>query len=179
VGNYAYTSIIKLLEPLQFGYRVVALTATPGNTPEQIQEVLTNLQIASMHCKSDNDPDIRPYTNTRHINPIIIPPSAVLSQIDSVLAEFVSWPLQQLVKFGMCDRMLARGKYGFNANCYYLVRQQVEERVGKLPMKVGRVVHAALLFLKFVVDAQSLVRYAGFESFRRKFIDELEGRPDQ
>lgn len=31
VGNYAYTQAIKLLEKSRVGYRIVALSATPGN----------------------------------------------------------------------------------------------------------------------------------------------------
>jgi hypothetical protein len=124
--------------------------------------VLTNLQIAEMHCKSDNDADIRPYINTRHIHPILIPPSSILTQLDEVLGEFVRWPLQQLTKLGMCEGGLGRGRYGFSGSCYYLVRQQVEERIGRLPIKAGKLVYATLQFLRFVADAQSLVRFAGF-----------------
>lgn len=33
-GDYSYTKIVKMLNKIQFGYRILALSATPGNTLE-------------------------------------------------------------------------------------------------------------------------------------------------
>lgn len=50
-GNYAYVNIVKNLDKQNIGYRIIGLSATPGNTLEQIQEVMTNLHINRMEVK--------------------------------------------------------------------------------------------------------------------------------
>jgi ERCC4-related helicase len=47
------------------GYRIVGLSATPGNRPEKIQEVLTNLHAFRLESKDDNDPDVKKYVHTK------------------------------------------------------------------------------------------------------------------
>lgn len=51
--------------------------------------------------------------------------SNIIQEIDNILKQFISWPLNQLLKFHLFDRNLASGKYGFNANCFYLINQQI------------------------------------------------------
>jgi hypothetical protein len=89
------------------------------------------------------------------------------------LNEFIRWPLSQLLRFKLFDKNLASGKYGFNANCFYLIKQQINERLPHLPIKYVNIAYQAITFLKFVIDSQSILRYAGYESFKRKFIYQI------
>ena len=49
------------MEPANVGYRIVALSATPGNNEQKVQEVIDNLNIARLEVKDENDQDVRPY----------------------------------------------------------------------------------------------------------------------
>lgn len=67
-GDYAYTYIAnhymeKAKEPL-----ILALTASPGNTDEKIQEVMSNLSIKHVEVRIESDPDVRPYIKEKTIN---------------------------------------------------------------------------------------------------------------
>ncbi|HKZ40951.1 MAG TPA: DEAD/DEAH box helicase family protein, partial [Candidatus Hodarchaeales archaeon] len=62
-GNYAYVKMIQLFEVEDKLPRVIAFTATPGNSKEQILEVIKNLRIKAVLSKFEDDPDVRPYVS--------------------------------------------------------------------------------------------------------------------
>ncbi|MHA1448279.1 MAG: ERCC4 domain-containing protein [Candidatus Hodarchaeales archaeon] len=64
-GNYAYVKIIKLAEDLGIlkKLHIVGFTATPGNSKEQILQILQNLKITNVLMKSSSDPDVRKYSS--------------------------------------------------------------------------------------------------------------------
>lgn len=72
LGNYSYAKIIRKLSKYNFGFRILALSATPGNNLEQIQEVLKNLRIKKLEMKDEQDPDVRKYIKQRLITPVKI-----------------------------------------------------------------------------------------------------------
>ena len=60
------------MEKSNVGYRVMALSATPGNSLENIQQVIDNLCISKIEIRSEEDPDVRPYVHAKDIIPIFI-----------------------------------------------------------------------------------------------------------
>ena len=54
-------------------FRVVALSATPGSDIKSVQQVLTNLLISHIELRTDDSPDIRPYTHERRVEKIVVP----------------------------------------------------------------------------------------------------------
>jgi len=71
-GNYAYVNIMKSFEALGRGYRVLALSATPGNEFDSIQEVLNNLCISKLEIKDEEDYEVKQYIHSKEILPIKI-----------------------------------------------------------------------------------------------------------
>ncbi|RHY81977.1 hypothetical protein DYB31_010224, partial [Aphanomyces astaci] len=57
-GNYAYVVVIKAIAAKVSGFRVLALSATPGAKFDVIQDVITNLRISHIECKNGDDPDV-------------------------------------------------------------------------------------------------------------------------
>jgi len=96
LGKYSYTNIIKLLDEAEVGYRILALTATPGNNEEKIQEVLTNLNIARLEVKDENDEDVRPYVKNKDIREIIIKNSTAMDALHSLFNEILMKPIRTL-----------------------------------------------------------------------------------
>lgn len=64
-GNYAYGKVIKWITQRNPFFRVLALTATPGNKPEKVQEVIDNLHINLIEIRTEEAVDIRKYVHTK------------------------------------------------------------------------------------------------------------------
>ena len=66
-GNYAYCRIIRKLDKGNFGYRILALSATPSSTVEGIQDVIDNLNIKEIEVRQEDDYDVKPYMFSKQI----------------------------------------------------------------------------------------------------------------
>ncbi|RHX97228.1 hypothetical protein DYB25_008090 [Aphanomyces astaci] len=80
-GNYAYVVVIKAIAAKVSGFRVLALSATPGAKFDVIQDVITNLRISHIECKNGDDPDVRsnpqgnkPYRTAEADLALLVPP---------------------------------------------------------------------------------------------------------
>ncbi len=60
-GDYAYVYIAKKYREQSPDPLVLGITASPGSTPEKINEVRQNLFIEHVELKTENDPDVSPY----------------------------------------------------------------------------------------------------------------------
>ena len=69
VGDYAYSGIAERLEDASI--RIVGMTATLPSEKEKATEILTRLKISSVAERSEDSPDVKPFTqetNTEWIN---------------------------------------------------------------------------------------------------------------
>ena len=57
--NYAYCVVVKELLKANTVFRLVALSATPGSKLDAVQDVIQNLKISTLECRSNTDPDVR------------------------------------------------------------------------------------------------------------------------
>lgn len=64
-GNYAYGKVIRWITARNPFFRVLALTATPGNKPDKVQEVIDNLHINLIEIRSEEAVDIRKYVHAK------------------------------------------------------------------------------------------------------------------
>ncbi|EOR02812.1 ATP-dependent DNA helicase MPH1 [Wallemia ichthyophaga EXF-994] len=64
-GDYSYCSVVRHMMKTNPHFRVLALTATPGNTPEQVQPIIDNLHISNIAIRNDSSPDIKQYTHKK------------------------------------------------------------------------------------------------------------------
>jgi ERCC4-related helicase len=71
-GNYAYVFLAQRYLATADKTRILAMTASPGGIQEKVQEVCTNLGIAQVENRTENDPDVRPYVFERDIEYISI-----------------------------------------------------------------------------------------------------------
>ncbi|HTX44213.1 MAG TPA: DEAD/DEAH box helicase, partial [Methanocella sp.] len=60
-GDYAYVYIAKKYTDQATGPLILGITASPGSTPEKINEVKQNLFIEHVELKTEQDPDVAPY----------------------------------------------------------------------------------------------------------------------
>lgn len=60
-GDYAYAQIIRELMHKNPHFRVLALTATPGSKPEDVQELCDTLHISHIEIRDEFSPDLKQY----------------------------------------------------------------------------------------------------------------------
>ena len=73
LGNHSYCQVVRELVNFTTQFRVVALSATPGSDIKSVQQVLTNLLISHIELRTDDSPDIRPYTHERRVEKVVVP----------------------------------------------------------------------------------------------------------
>ncbi|KAF9360483.1 hypothetical protein BGX26_009173 [Mortierella sp. AD094] len=73
VGRYAYSEVIRLLEPINRDIRVMALTATPGGDIKTVQKVVQNLKIAKIEVRTEDSMDLQQYVFKRSIQEMVVP----------------------------------------------------------------------------------------------------------
>ncbi|XP_076177426.1 FA complementation group M isoform X1 [Ptiloglossa arizonensis] len=73
LGKHSYCECIRILSERNQNFRVLALSATPGNKIDNVHEVLQNLHIAHMELRDETSSDIIPYINQRKIDIILVP----------------------------------------------------------------------------------------------------------
>lgn len=60
-GNHSYVQCVAYLTAHHPHFRLVALTATPGRTPERVQEIVDNLHISEIEIREAESPEIAKY----------------------------------------------------------------------------------------------------------------------
>lgn len=64
-GEYAYARVVRFLMAKNPYFRVLALTATPGRTPEATQAIVDALHISRIELRDEQSLDIRAYINEK------------------------------------------------------------------------------------------------------------------
>ena len=72
-GDYAYCQVVREMQRCQCKFRVIALSATPGKDIMAVRTMLQNLMISHIELRSEESPDIVPYTFQRQIEKIVVP----------------------------------------------------------------------------------------------------------
>lgn len=102
LGNHAYCQVVRELIKRTDQFRVLALSATPGNDIKAIQKVISNLLICHIELRSEDSPDIKPYTHERTVDKIVVPLGKDLTYIK----DRYSMVLQEVVKRLIHQRVL-------------------------------------------------------------------------
>jgi len=64
-GNYAYNQAIRYLMAKNPHFRVLALTATPGNDPKTIQTLIDGLHISRIEIRNEESLDLKQYIHKK------------------------------------------------------------------------------------------------------------------
>lgn len=67
-GDYAYAQVIRFLMAKNPYFRVLALTATPGSTPEAVQAIVDSLHISRIEIRDEGSLDLREYIHKKVIS---------------------------------------------------------------------------------------------------------------
>ena len=78
-GNYAYTFIAEEFD--KANAKILALTASPGTTKEEILQIKSNLKIEHIEVRKSDDSDVAPYVNKTEITQVKVDLSDDLKKI--------------------------------------------------------------------------------------------------
>uniref|UniRef100_W5MZW2 ATP-dependent RNA helicase FANCM n=1 Tax=Lepisosteus oculatus TaxID=7918 RepID=W5MZW2_LEPOC len=94
LGNHAYCQVVRELWNHTQQFRVLALSATPGSDARAVQQVISNLLISHIELRSEESPDIQPYSHQRSLEKVVVPLGEELARYQAryllVLEKFTS-----------------------------------------------------------------------------------------
>ena len=97
-GNYAYCNVIEKLEAMDFGFRILALSATPVSKIENLQQVITSLRCSNLEVRDEEDEEIRKYTYEKDIQELVIPKDNHIKVIEDHLNNLAETQLLPYMK---------------------------------------------------------------------------------
>ncbi|KAG1825591.1 uncharacterized protein BJ212DRAFT_1443684 [Suillus subaureus] len=102
-GDYAYAQVIRFLMAKNPHHRVLALTATPGSTPEAIQSIVDSLHISRIEIRDENSIDLREYMHKKEIKQHIIRMTDDVLKAQELLKEVMITILKPLSSKGVIE----------------------------------------------------------------------------
>ncbi|XP_033244408.1 Fanconi anemia group M protein isoform X3 [Drosophila miranda] len=96
-GRYAFTQVADCMMAHNPNFRMLALSATPGRTMEDVATVCQNLYIANLQVRWDNSIDVQPYIHRRIIRTIVVPLKDRMKETRERLLQIIEPYLRQLI----------------------------------------------------------------------------------
>ncbi|TRY61353.1 hypothetical protein TCAL_01790 [Tigriopus californicus] len=104
-GDYAYCQVVRELQKSSNPhFRVVALSATPGSDIQAVRLMLQNLMISHIELRSEDSPDIVPYTFQRSIEKVVVPLGQELTCVKNKFLTIMEHFVRRLAKNGALIR---------------------------------------------------------------------------
>ncbi|KRT84382.1 helicase [Oryctes borbonicus] len=114
-GKHAYCEVLRQIVESNKHFRVLALSATPGSTINDVTEIINNLLISHLEIRTDDSPDVMPYVFQRTMKTIVVP---LGEKLESVKAAY----LQLLEKY---TRILVTNRIIGGNNCANLTKGRI------------------------------------------------------
>ncbi|CAK5060294.1 unnamed protein product [Aphanomyces euteiches] len=161
-GNYAYVVAIRHIAAKISGFRILALSATPGSKFDVIQEVITNLRISHIECKSGDDPDVRKYTHSRQEEII---KCKMNTEVTGVKAQYLK--LFQPILHRLCSSQVLHIRDPEKLNRWIVVTSRDKMRANPQGnTKPYRTVEADLALLISLIHGRDVLNVHGIGNFK-------------
>ncbi|PCH33448.1 nucleoside triphosphate hydrolase protein [Wolfiporia cocos MD-104 SS10] len=100
-GDYAYAQIIRYMMAKNPHFRVLALTATPGSTREQVQDIVDCLHISHIEIRNEESLDIRGYVHKKRMEMHVVKMSDAIVRVRDLLAKIMQPLLKTVQSHGL------------------------------------------------------------------------------
>ncbi|XP_017081991.2 LOW QUALITY PROTEIN: uncharacterized protein LOC108115178 [Drosophila eugracilis] len=97
-GRYAYTQVADCQMARNRNFRMLALSATPGRTMEDVATVCQNLYISNLQVRWDTSIDVQPYIHRRTIRTIVVSLKERIKEPRERLLQIIEPYLRQLIE---------------------------------------------------------------------------------
>ncbi|XP_062538751.1 uncharacterized protein LOC134207027 [Armigeres subalbatus] len=167
-GRYAYTEVIKAIATTNRNFRVLALSATPGRTLEDVAEVIKNLLISHIEVRWENSIDVSPYTFKKNIRTVVIPLGPKLTRIKEEYIQIVDPYVRRLM-----DANVLSGRLG-SLSRGSLIMQQKQFRENNMIQRHPNysAINSDFITCVSMYHALELLVQHGVRSFLNFFEDE-------
>ena len=99
-GGHAYCEIMRYVQPQNNHFRVLALSATPGNDMKAVEGVVINLAISRIDQRTEQSLDVAPYVQSCKLEELQVAMTPELRQIKDLLEDAIRGTLRSLVSLG-------------------------------------------------------------------------------
>ncbi|KAF8971564.1 hypothetical protein BDZ97DRAFT_1651060 [Flammula alnicola] len=100
-GDYAYNQVIRFLMAKNPHFRVLALTATPGNNPEAVQVLIDGLHISRIEIRDEQSLDLKAYIHKKVFHQHIIKASGDLAIFRDLLVKVMDPLMKPVLQAGL------------------------------------------------------------------------------
>ncbi|XP_046809391.1 uncharacterized protein LOC111679916 [Lucilia cuprina] len=172
-GKYAYTEVTQALARNNKYFRVLALSATPGRTLDDVAEVCRNLFISHIEVRWDTSLDVLPYIHKRSMDTVVVPMGDRIKKIREELLLIVDPYLRQLTEAEVLSGSLT------NINRNFLLYEQ--KRFRDRSFHLGRHPQHSAITSNFAIcislyHALELLERHGLRVFLNNFEEDEEGK---
>ncbi|XP_036332915.1 uncharacterized protein LOC118744192 [Rhagoletis pomonella] len=171
-GRYAYTEVVQAIHQRNNYLRVLALSATPGRTMEDIAEVVCNLFISHIEVRCDTSVDVLPYVHKRHMKTIVVQLGEELKALREEVLEIIDPYLRRLIDAKVLSGSLA--KISRNFLLFEQKRFLDQSRNRQHPQQ--RAISTNFSFCISMYHALELLERHGMRVFVHHFDEDEEGR---
>ncbi|XP_076379745.1 FA complementation group M isoform X1 [Megalopta genalis] len=132
--KHSYCECIKILNEKHKNYRILALSATPGNKLDNVHEVIQNLCIAHIELRDETSSDIIPYINERKVEIILVPLNNELTEFKEKYIFIMDRHVKYLIQNNMLRGQTANISKG---RIFYLMKEF--QKMSKKPTNHGQI----------------------------------------
>ncbi|KAI5123584.1 hypothetical protein M0805_003402 [Coniferiporia weirii] len=100
-GDYAYAQVVRYMMAKNPHFRVLALTATPGNAPETVQKIIDSLHISHIEIRNEQSYDLQKYIFKKEVKIHVIKMDEHVLKIRSLLCQLIDPLLKKVVQPGI------------------------------------------------------------------------------
>ncbi|KIJ08584.1 hypothetical protein PAXINDRAFT_139233, partial [Paxillus involutus ATCC 200175] len=134
-GDYAYAQLIRFLMAKNPHFRVLALTATPGSTPEAIQAIVNSLHISRIEIRDEGSLDLREYMHKKEVKQHIIKMTEDIVHFQQLLKTVMESVLKPLVARGVIEPLDVVKMHPYRATA--IIQRIAAQRNGAHKWAVG------------------------------------------
>ncbi|KAH8998735.1 P-loop containing nucleoside triphosphate hydrolase protein [Lactarius hatsudake] len=100
-GDYSYAKVVRFLMAKNPHFRLLALTATPGGTPDAVQAIVDSLHIGRIELRDEQSLDIRSYVYEKKVKQHIISMNEGIAKLRDLLAKVLEVYIKKCTAFGI------------------------------------------------------------------------------
>ncbi len=186
IGNYSYVKIAKVYSENALHPLILGLTASPASDREKIKMICTNLQIANVEIRSEDDADVIPYLHLKRIEEIKVDLPPEILEIMNKLKFMIGSSINELQETGLLKNVQ---QSRINRMTILLLQKSLQRQMfaGKRTFYLirGIIITSKLLKLYHaygLLSTQSLMAFLNFmkkvENGKSKTDKELSSNPN-
>uniref|UniRef100_A0A6P7HDG0 Fanconi anemia group M protein-like n=1 Tax=Diabrotica virgifera virgifera TaxID=50390 RepID=A0A6P7HDG0_DIAVI len=168
-GNHAYCEVIRKLSSSNKYFRVLALSATPGGTINDVLEVVQNLLISHLEFRTEESPDVSPYVFQRNLTTVVVPLGTKLQEVKDSYMKVLEYYTRSLIRYkviqGNCAN-LTKGKI------FILMKNYQQNARGTSP-NYAEIMKSLNICITLYHASELLIRH-GLRSFLTFFEEHID-----